>query len=86
LELAAARPNFNYHPVVSREGEVWKGLSGRVQDLFTQGVLKLNPVRDHVFLCGNPQMVDGVESLLIGQGFVKHTKKAAGNIHVEKYW
>jgi ferredoxin--NADP+ reductase len=57
-----------------------------VQALFHSGELSLNPERDHVYLCGNPGMIEEVEQLLTGNGYVVHSKKTPGNLHVEKYW
>jgi ferredoxin--NADP+ reductase len=45
-----------------------------------------DPHRDSVFLCGNPAMIEGMETLLVGKGYTVHSKKAPGNLHVEKYW
>jgi ferredoxin--NADP+ reductase len=55
-----------YLPMVSRGGSAWKGASGHVQSFFKDGTVKLDPSRDHVFLCGNPAMIDEMELLLTG--------------------
>ncbi|MFM1848423.1 MAG: hypothetical protein RL417_1897 [Pseudomonadota bacterium] len=74
-----------YHPVVSRDA-AWSGARGHVQSLFEGGVVGADPARDNVFLCGNPAMVEGMETLLVGRGYSVHSKKTPGNLHLEKYW
>jgi ferredoxin--NADP+ reductase len=87
LGYESARPGlFSYLPISSRAPESWSGRKGRVQALFHSGELSLNPERDHVYLCGNPGMIEEVEQLLTGNGYVVHSKKTPGNLHVEKYW
>ena len=85
--LQAAGKPLTYYPVVSRETSADKTFAtGYVQDMFKNGTVPLNPQHDHVFLCGNPKMVEDVEVLLVPQGYVVHSKKTPGNLHVEKYW
>ncbi|MFT7617587.1 MAG: ferredoxin--NADP+ reductase [Planctomycetota bacterium] len=87
--------NFAYIPVVSRPDEEhspWSGDAGYVGSLWTEGVLakrwgfKPTPDNTHVFLCGNPSMVEGLVEDLSKEGFVEHTRKQKGQIHVERYW
>jgi ferredoxin--NADP+ reductase len=95
LQSAAARDSrLTYLPLVSRapEKDAWDGLRGRVQSVLDElrfrdltGV-ELSPASTHVFLCGNPEMVDSVEAALQGRGFRTHSPREPGNIHVEKYW
>jgi ferredoxin--NADP+ reductase len=84
-ELAGSGRGLVYHPVVSRDA-AWSGAKGHVQSLFEAGVVALNPAQDSVFLCGNPAMVEGMETLLTGRGYTVHSKKTPGNLHLEKYW
>jgi ferredoxin--NADP+ reductase len=78
---------ITYCPVVSRETPTADEFKkGYVQHLFSDGSVTLNPSTDHVFMCGNPSMIDEVESLLLTKGFILHSKKHPGNLHVEKYW
>jgi len=91
---AAENPGFRYIPMVTREpsSSPWRGMRGRVTDLvatdrFADAAgFDLDPARCHVFLCGNPQMVETLEPVLRGAGFRKHTRGHAGNLHLEKYW
>lgn len=87
--------NFRYIPVVSRPDEEpvpWTQAAGYVQDVWTSGALAQalgyppSPDDTHVFLCGNPEMVDAMVSLLAGEGFREHTRREAGQVHVERYW
>lgn len=88
-------PNFHYFPIIdepAREIVPWAGPVGFVQDLWKAGVIeeawgrKPSPDRTHILLCGNPGMITGMTELLESEGFVEHTRKQAGQIHVEKYW
>lgn len=87
--------NFTYVPIISRPDEeptIWGGASGYVQSLWELNVLNdeweitVSPDNTHVFLCGNPAMIEGMLIILQAQGYVEHKKKSPGNIHVEKYW
>lgn len=77
---------FSYLPISSRAPESWSGRKGRVQTLFHGGEISLNPATDHVYLCGNPGMIEELEKQLTGSGYIVHSKKTPGNLHVEKYW
>ena len=87
--------NFLYLPVISRPGEErvpWKGAVGYVQDVWTSKSfktdhgLKVSPEETHVFLCGNPDMVLTMLSLLESEGFLEHKPKRPGQVHIERYW
>jgi ferredoxin--NADP+ reductase len=95
LEAAAASdPGLTYIPLVTREPSErgWTGRRGRVQSVLQPerferlAGFQFSPEESHVFLCGNPGMVDGVEADLLGRGFRAHSRRSPGNIHVEKYW
>lgn len=88
-------PEFTFLPIVSRPAEEptpWAGATGHVQSLWSGGALqqawgaKPTPADTHVFLCGSPAMIEGMQQLLEGEGFVTHEKGRPGQIHVEKYW
>jgi ferredoxin--NADP+ reductase len=95
LEAVAERdPDFFYIPMVTREPETsgWNGLRGRVQSMLDADAFShltgfpLDPDECHVFLCGNPAMVDQMEHALGQRGFRKHTPGHPGTLHLEKYW
>ncbi len=93
-DLSAADPTITYIPTVTREPEDsgWDGLRGRVQAVFEGDVFPsrvgspLDPGRTHMFLCGNPAMVDAMEALLTPLDFRKHSKREPGNLHFERWW
>jgi len=94
-DLARSDATFVYAPMLTREPERpggWSGLRGRVQTLLADGLYErlagspLDPARCHVFLCGNPEMVDDFEQRLLPLGFTPHTAAKPGNIHFERYW
>jgi ferredoxin--NADP+ reductase len=75
-----------YLPIASRAGSDYPGRTGRIQRLFHDQVIVPNPDVDSVYLCGNPAMIEDLEGYLAERGFVLHSKKSPGNLHVEKYW
>ena len=93
--LQKMNPKFTYFPTVSRsktESAKWKGHKGYVQDIWTKGILDHawgfhpQPEDTHFFLCGNPSMIDSISALLQKEGFVEHTSRNPGNLHIERYW
>ncbi len=87
LEKFSQCPGFKYLAIASRAGADWGGPRGHVQTFFKHGgEVELDAQRDHVFLCGNPAMIDDMERLLLASGFTVHSKKNPGNLHLEKYW
>ena len=87
--------NFTYVPSISRPAEEpapWNGESGYIQDIWKRMPLEKaggfvpTPDNTHVFVCGNPEMIECMVSTLTDQGYREHTKKLAGQIHVERYW
>ncbi len=101
LQAAAAEdPRFLYLPTVTREPEdaaFFQGTGfrgkGRVTDLLEPDTFRdlagfsLDPAHTSVLLCGNPQMIDQVETDLLSLGFTTHNKKnPQGTLHFERYW
>lgn len=85
---------FTYIPVISHaqeENVPWHGQIGFVQKIWTHGILAERwsvhptPKNTHVFLCGNPLMVDAMTAILEKEGFTKHSRKNPGQIHTEEY-
>lgn len=94
-DLARRYGHLLYLPVVSRpQGAIppWSGLVGHVQDVWRSGFIAEawgfapEPHHTHVFLCGNPAMIDDMTRLLVGEGYREHHKDAPGQIHAERYW
>lgn len=81
---------FQYLPVVSREqGEGC--LQGRITHCLENGTLESSAGRtfstnDCVMMCGNPDMLNDLESQLSDRGLTKHKRKEPGQIVVERYW
>lgn len=85
--LADSRKSFSYYQIVSRPDASWNGKKGYVQKLFEEELVsKLNPEQDHIMVCGNPGMIEGMTELLVNYGYTEHTRKDPGNLHLEKYW
>lgn len=98
-DLAAKDETVVYLPTCSREPEPagrasdWHGLRGRVNTVLDPHVFRdltgveLAPDSCHVFLCGNPTMIDEVTADLVTRGFTpKDREHPDGNVHFEKYW
>ncbi len=80
LEAAKSMTDFNVHACYSRVSPEQPGpheYSGYVQTRFD--ALELNPERDIVYLCGNPNMVDTAFAYLKDAGF------KIANVRREKY-
>jgi ferredoxin--NADP+ reductase len=95
MSLSRKCSQFTYVPSISRPEEepiAWAGETGYVQDLWTGRRLNApwglepNPGNTHIFLCGNPSMIETMLQILAREGYEEHTRRAPGQIHVEKYW
>jgi len=82
-----------YLPTVTRESaDTWNGARGRVNDLLDPARFQsltgtpVSPSECHVYLAGNPEMIELMEADLTARGFHKHTPRHPGNLHLEKYW
>lgn len=94
-ELEKQSPYFHYYPIVSRSeqemGEKWQGHKGHAQSLILNGTIekdfgkKISPETFHVFLCGNPRMVDETVEIFMNKGFTRHTLKEKGNLYFDKH-
>jgi len=93
--LGSMSDKFVYVPVLSHAHEdrvAWTGYEGFVQKVWEDRVLDENwgfrpaPDNTHVFLCGNPYMIDDMKKLLESDGFKEHTRKQPGEIHCEQYF
>jgi len=87
--------NLAYLPVISApaaEPVPWSGHAGYVQHLWERGLVaeawgaEPRPEDTHIFLCGNPRMIETMLPVLAAQGFREHSKKSPGEVHTEKYW
>ncbi len=88
-------PRFSYFPTIlepEKEPVPWGGDTRFVQDMWIDDQIitkalgeKSTPENTHIFLCGNPRMVEAMFENLEKDGFVIHKKKAPGQIHVESW-
>jgi ferredoxin--NADP+ reductase len=88
-------PTFSYVPAITRPREEpipWGGRVGYCQGIWTDRVIEAvwgfrpRPDNTHIFLCGNPAMIEAMVELLARDGFREHTRKVAGQVHLERYW
>jgi len=85
-QIQQSHPGLKYFSIVSRPQGQWAGNTGRIQKLFIERIVEVDTNRSQVFLCGNPAMIEETQALLETMGLKEHSKKEAGNIHIEKYW
>ncbi len=87
-------PNFSYLATIDRpedEPVPWTGYVGWVQKVWQGGAVAKawgfapTPDNCHVFLCGNPAMIESMIKLLVAEGYREHDPKAPGNVHAEKF-
>ncbi len=93
--LDSTSDNFRYLPILSlahEEPVPWSGHRGFIQDLWQGGTIdkiwEFHPKPDntHVFLCGNPIMIEIMADILSEEGFKEHSRKQAGQIHLERFF
>ncbi|MBU0504367.1 MAG: ferredoxin--NADP reductase [bacterium] len=87
--------NFLYLPVISKPEEEqipWGGFTGYINQVWSSDAFEkkwgFRPQAEntHVFLCGNPLMVQAALKFLSDEGFTEHTRQQDGQIHLEKFW
>ena len=95
LTMQRISPQFHYFPIISRKKDdpvPWNGHEGRVNLLWEEKVVekawgfKATPANTHIFLCGNPVMIEEMIVKLGTEGFTEHKPATPGTIHVERYW
>ncbi len=83
-----------YYPTVTRpdlEPAGWDGDTRFFEAIWKDSSFKEKigfdpkPENTHVFLCGNPYMVENMKGLLKEEGFKEHTKRDPGQIHAEEF-
>lgn len=87
--------NMTYVPSISRpedEPVEWKGQAGRLQEVWKRqpfkGLVGFTPTPEssHIFLCGNPSMIESMVEILADEGYREHKRGEPGQVHVERYW
>ena len=95
IMMERLRRNLTYVATVSRPQEEpvpWGGLVGHVQELWQRRILegiwgfRPEPENTHVFLAGNPDMIEEMAAILAAEGFREHTPQRPGEVHAERYW
>jgi ferredoxin/flavodoxin---NADP+ reductase len=78
-------------PLLAHPGHADAHVSGRISSALASG--ELERVADitldadsHIMLCGNPQMVADMISLMEARGLRKHRKREPGHYTTEAYW
>lgn len=93
--LATVCSNFHYIPAITEpqlEHINWGGHTGFVQNLWSKGAIATaagydpTPENSHIFLCGNPLMIETMVEILETEGYKEHRKKEPGQVHLERYW
>ncbi len=90
-ELSYRCSNFQYLPVISEPEKCknWNGMTGFLPPLLENPKFSetcgfsILPKKTHVFICGNPIMIEQSEKILKAVGF--ETKGENTNLHIEKY-
>lgn len=77
--LAEEFENFRYRFVVSRPGERWAGPKGYVDTFVPELKETMDPAKSVVYLCGVPEMVDGMRNQFLEMGMERRA------IRSEKY-
>jgi len=92
--LESISSKLKYVPTIlepEREVAKWNGLTKFVQDIWADKYIDkafgsdLTPENTHIFLCGNPRMVEAMKNILNEEGFIEHKKKEPGQIHIESW-
>ncbi len=92
LEALAKQRPLRYVPMVTRDTPARGELAARVTTALEQGSLeeaadaRLVPEESHVLLCGNPDMIVEMQTLLGARGLKKHRVREPGHVTIEKYW
>ena len=92
--LSSMFPKFTYYPTITdpaKEPAGWSGDVRFIQDIWKdekfKEIIKFDPKPEntHIFLCGNPIMINGMKELLFGLDFKDHSRKSPGQIHAEEF-
>ncbi|MCK5368482.1 MAG: ferredoxin--NADP reductase [Cyclobacteriaceae bacterium] len=85
---------FTYLPTIlmpEKEPAGWHGDTRFIQDIWKDGAMektwgfKPTPDNTHIFLCGNPGMTEAMSEILGAEGFIEHSRKTPGQIHIESW-
>ncbi len=79
MRLAEEHANFVFDPVLSHPSDDWDLCTGHVQDCLSRDFGEERLVGWHAYICGNPNMVEEVSTLVLSLG-LQHDA-----IHTEKF-
>lgn len=91
-DFRTASGAVRYVPIVSRDAEKPGIVPGRITNALQSGALeraaevKLDPARTHMMICGNPDMIKELMTLLGERGLKRHKVREPGHITIERYW
>jgi ferredoxin/flavodoxin---NADP+ reductase len=85
---------FVFIPMVTREPSehLVNALHCRIPEGLVSGELEtlsqvqITPQSSQVMICGNPEMIAEVQTILLARGLTKNLRRAPGQITLEKYW
>lgn len=85
---------FVYIPTIlmpENEPAGWSGDVRKVEEIWKEGILEkkwgVKPTagNTHIFLCGNPGMTSAMMEILNSEGFIEHSRKVPGQVHIESW-
>lgn len=94
LLIESLSDKFTYIPTIlmpDKEPGGWHGDTRLIQDIWEDGAIEErwefspSPEDTHIFLCGNPTMTDDMSQRLVKSGFVEHSRKTPGQVHIENW-
>ena len=93
--LDVMMPNFTYYPTITNpdlEAAEWSGDTRYIEEIWKSDTvsdkigIKPTPEDSHIFLCGNPFMVDSMIEETGKSGFSEYNKhNPKGKLHFEKF-
>jgi len=92
--LESMFPNFTYYPTITepeKEPAGWSGDTRFIEKIWEDSSFKqkigFEPTSEntHVFLCGNPNMINSMKDSLYKDGFKDHKRRDPGQIHAEEF-
>jgi len=93
--LDVMMPNFTYYPTITNsdlEVATWNGDTRYIEDIWEDDVISKiigidpSPNNSHVFLCGNPFMVESMIEETTKKGFSESSdQNPQGHLHFEKF-
>ncbi len=92
--LESIAEKFKYIPTITEpdnEPARWGGKTEFIQELWEDEIIVKNasykptPDNSHIFICGNPNMINTMVEALEKEEFTVHSRKSPGQIHIEKF-